>query len=528
MKTLYKYILAAAIGSCSLTSCLDDLNQVPVIETTPSKVYTSVAGYKSVLAKLYASFVIAGQEEGGGNADLSSNSGHDYMRIFFNLQEVPTEEIAYTWLEGNSMTGMAYMKWDANDIWVSDMYYRIYYTIALCNEFLRNASDEKIASFPSQEQDELKTFRAEARFLRALAYSHALDFYGNVPFVDENDPVGAYIPPCYKRADLFDFVINELTDIEEQLSDRATCEYARAGKGAAWTLLARLYLNGEVYSGKPFNTECIAYCNKIIQAGYSLEPQYARLFNADNHKRTNEIIFPLAIDGVNTVSWGATTLIVCGAISGNSTQKPADYGCETAWSMFRVRPELPALFGDHENTGDGRFMFYTDGQAATLDKMDDQSQGYMVEKWTNLTDAGEAASPTSSKGVSTDFPLFRLGDVYLMYAEAVVRGGAGGSKSEALRLVNLLRERAYGNQTGAIGENELTLDFLLDERGRELYWECVRRTDLIRFGKFTGDSYTWHWKGGVKEGISTDAKYNIYPIPTSELSANPNMKNEFY
>ena len=160
--------------------------------------------------------------------------------------------------------------------------------------------------------------------------------------------------------------------------------------------------------------------------------------------------------------------------------------------------------------------------------VENQSNGYLPEKWTNLTDAGEAASNSNDGGVNTDFPVFRLADVYLMLAEAVVRGGEGSSRSTALGYVNDLRRRAFGNDSGNITDGQLTADFILDERARELYLECVRRTDLIRYGKFTTSSYLWQWKGGVMNGQAVDNKYNIYPIPSTELTANPNLYNENY
>jgi hypothetical protein len=531
MKNLKTYTGIAALTMLGFASCVDDLDQMPHVETTSALVYEQAAGYKSVLAKLYASFVITGQEKGGGNADIVSDNGEttDYLRLYFNLQEVPTEEIAYTWLEGNNMTNIAYMKWEATDVWVSDMYYRIYYTIALCNEFLRNATDGRIAGFTEAEQKDIRTFRLEARFLRALAYSHALDLYGSVPFVSENDPVGAFIPPRYTCAQVFEFIEAELKEIAPLLPSPSGTEYARATTGAAWTLLAKLYLNAEVYVQKQRYTECIAACKNVFAEGYSLEPEYAKLFNADNHLRTNEIIFPFAVDAQHTASWGASTYIVAGAIVTSDSQTAADYGVDEAWGMFRVRPELPAKFGDVAATQDKRAMFHTQGQTLELDVMTDQAQGYCVEKWTNLTDDGQKASNTAADGVNTDFPMFRLADVYLMLAEAVVRGGAEATLTEARGYVNLLRERAYGDASGnLLSDSELTLDFILDERARELYWECTRRTDLIRFGRFTGSSYTWQWKGGVKDGTGTDAKYAIYPIPYAELSANPNLTNENY
>ncbi|MDR2145165.1 MAG: RagB/SusD family nutrient uptake outer membrane protein [Tannerella sp.] len=516
------------ISTILFVSCTGDLDQYPHTQTTSADVYTTAANYKAVLGKLYASFVIAGQEKGGGNADLSSNSGYDYMRCYFNLQESGTDEIASTWLEGDKVRDLTFLTWDANDPWVSDMYYRIFYTISLCNEFLRNAGDEQIARFTESEQSGIRQYRAEARFLRALAYYHALDLYRNIPFVTEADPVGAFIPPRYTADRVFAYIESELKAIDGDLADKAAGEYGRAPKTAAYALLAKLYLNAEVYTGQARYTDCITYCNQIIAAGYSLEPDYLKLFNADNDKRTNEIIFAFPVDAVRTVSWGATTYIVCGAVSNTSDlQKPENYGVTSGWGMFRVRGEIPALFDDR----DGRALFFTEGQTQYLDVIDNQTNGYFVEKWTNLTDAGTMASNTVDGGVNTDYPVFRLADVYLMLAESVVRGGSGSSASVALGYLNQLRARAFGTDyetAGKLTEADLTADFILDERARELYWECTRRTDLIRYNQFTTADYLWQWKGGTKDGMAVNEKYNYYPIPTSDLTANPNLKNDNY
>lgn len=522
-KIFHAAILASTL--LLLPACLDDLNQYPHVEDTSENVYTTPENYKMVLAKLYASYVITGQEKGGGNADLSSNNGQDYMRCYFNLQECGTDEVASTWLEGDKVGDLTYLNWDANDTWVSDMYYRIFYTIALCNEFIRNATEEQIAGFAQADQANLRNYRAEARFLRALSYYHALDLYRNIPFVTENDPVGSYLPPRYTGSQVFDYIESELQAIETEMLSPTACEYGRASQAAAQTLLAKLYLNAQVYTGTARFTDCITYCNKVIQAGFSLEPEYRKLFNAENHKRTNEIIYALPVDAEHTVSWGSTTYVVCGAVSNSSDyQKAEDYGVTAAWGMFRIRGEVPALFQE----GDARALFFTEGQSQYLDVIDNQSNGYLVEKWTNLTDQGQAASNTVEGGVNTDFPLFRLADVYLMLAEAVVRGGNGSSLATAVQYVNQLRERAYGSPAGNVVASALTTDFILDERARELYWECTRRTDLIRHGKFTTSDYVWQWKGGVKEGAMVDSKFNIYPIPTSDLTANPNLFNEYY
>lgn len=528
-----KKILYAALFCCTslLTpSCVDDLNQYPHLETTSENVYTSAENYYKVLAKIYTTMVTTGQEKGGGNADLSSNNGQDYMRCYFNLQEIGTDEVAYTWLSGENLTDISNLSWDANNSWVSDMYYRIYYNIALCNEFLRNASDEKISGFSENEQTAIRQYRAEARFMRALFYYHAMDLFHDIPFVTENDPVGSFIPPRYTAEQIFNFIeseLKELTGEDSDLLDKNSCPYGRASKGAAYTLLAKMYLNAATYIGTTKYDECIQACEAVIEEGYTLEPEYKKLFNADNDKRTNEIIFTLPVDANTTVSWGSSTYMVCGAISQTSEyQVPADYGATKGWGSMRIRQAASFLF----QQSDTRAGFFTEGQTQEVTSMDDQSTGYLVTKWTNLTDDGQQASNTDLNGVSTDYPLFRLADVYLMYAEATARGGQG-DLNRALGYVNALRERAFGNSSFNVSQNELTKDnciFFLDERLRELYWECSRRTDLIRFNCFTTADKLWEWKGGSQSGTSVDNKYNIYPIPATELSANPNLYNENY
>jgi len=120
--------------------------------------------------------------------------------------------------------------------------------------------------------------------------------------------------------------------------------------------------------------------------------------------------------------------------------------------------------------------------------------------------------------------MFRLADVYLMYAEAVLSGGSGGDMGTALDYVNMVRERAYNSPAGNIEANELDLPFILDERARELYWEGHRRTDLVRHGLFTGGDYLWQWKGDARDGRATDVKYDIFPIPDADIGANPNLQ----
>ncbi len=158
-----------------------------------------------------------------------------------------------------------------------------------------------------------------------------------------------------------------------------------------------------------------------------------------------------------------------------------------------------------------------------------ETEGWSVFKFSNLDSNGQPGKNTL--WVDTDFPMFRLGDIYLMYAEAVARGGEG-SKASAVEYINALRKRAYGDEKHNISENwleENNFRNLLDERGRELYWEGIRRTDLVRFDLLTSGSYTWDFKGGINTGVGVNKRYNVYPIPVTDLTVNGNLQqNEGY
>ncbi len=335
----------------------------------------------------------------------------------------------------------------------------------------------------------------------------------------EENPIGSYIPTQTNRADLFNYVESELLAIDADLPAPRANEYGRADKAAAWMLLAKLYLNAEVYTGQKKYSECIAQCNKIISAGYTLEPNYAHLFLADNNK-SKEIIFPVTFDGVRTKTWGGMTYLVHAPIGGS--MNPNDYGVNGGWWGLRTTSGLVSNFSDPSGATDKRAMFHTDGQRLAIDDISAFTDGYGITKYKNVTSTGAKGSDVEGNFPDNDFPMFRLADAYLMYAEAVKRGGTGGSEATALQYINALRARAYGNATGNVTSYDL--DFVLAERARELYWEAHRRTDLIRFGKFTGASYLWPWKGGVKAGKAVEDWRVVFPIPINDVVANPNLK----
>jgi hypothetical protein len=727
MKNTYKFSLFIAGMVLFMVSCVKDLDTSPIDpdEITSAKVYEDPASYKMVLAKLYAGLSVSGQKGPAGAADIQGiDEGFgQYLRALWYHQELPTDEAVIGWND-QTIKDFHNQRWGSSDVFVSAMYYRIFYQISLCNEYIRETSDGKLSDrgVSGDLKTDVEHFRAEARFLRALSYYHAMDIFGSVPFATENDKVGAFNPPQISRADLFNYIESELLAIEPLMIDARQNEYGRADKGAVWMLLAKMYLNAEVYIGAPKYTECVTYSDKVIKAGYTLQPKYEDLFKADN-QNSPEIIFSINSDGTRTQSYGGTTFIIHAAVGGSMV--PADFGVNGGWGGLRTtkglvqkfypnaskgfwsspRPhkssaDYPLLYvpgsyqgwdpsktttvlasvandgkfegylyfpdagaqfkfcqgpnwdvnwgdtgadgtlepsgdnivaadagyykinvdvnaltytiqktdwgiigsataggwdsdqnmtfdaatglwtavldltaadlkfrandgwdlnygdtgkdgileagGDNipigeagsytitlklgapdytytivRNSFDKRAMFWTDGQTLDINDIGTFTDGWAVAKFKNVTSSGQAGSDLNF--VDTDFPLFRLADAYLMYAEAVLRGGTGGSMSTAVDYINLLRVRSFGDANGNITQADMTLQFILDERARELYWEATRRTDLVRFGQLTGSAYLWPWKGGSKEGIGTDSKYNIFPLPSSDVSANPNL-----
>jgi hypothetical protein len=339
--------------------------------------------------------------------------------------------------------------------------------------------------------------------------------------VTENDPVGTFFPPQKTTAEIFNYVESELKAIETVLAEPRQNEYGRADKAAAWALLAKLYLNAEVYIGQPKYTEAITYTSKVINADYSLEPNYNKLFLTDNNT-SPEFIFSVAFNGTRTKTYGGTTFLIHGPVGGD--MKPADFGIDGGWSGLRTTKNIVQLFPDPNGTQDKRGIFFTQGQSLEINDVTSFKDGYPIIKFKNISSTGAPGSDPGKVFPDTDYPMFRLAEMYLTYAEAVLRNGSGGTAATALQYVNALRTRAYGNTTGNITAGQLTLDFILDERARELKWEMVRRTDLIRFNRFTGSNYLWPWKGGIKEGRGVEDYRKIYPIPGSDLIANPNLQ----
>jgi hypothetical protein len=527
----YKISIVVILSVLMMTSCLSDLDTEPLNEriSTSKSVFDDPASYKEFLAKLYGSLTLTGQRGEYGQPEIPNPDEGEtsFMRMYWSAQEITTDECLGAWAN----TGVIEFRstsWSEQNPYNQLLYQRIFINIAYCNEYIRDVS-ARVDGLPAGQKEDVAMFVNEARFLRALFYYYAMDLWGNVPFVTEKDAVGAFLPKQIDRADLFTYIESELLEITPGLATPGTNEYARADQAAAWTLLAKLYLNAEVYTGTDRSTDCITYCNKIIESGvYSLHDNYDELFLADNHLRTNEIILPIAEDGDATRNYGGMTFVIHAEVAADASMDPAgSFGVNGGWGGNRFRSAFVSKFDDITGNTDTRANFFTTGRTIDIINQNNFTEGYSCTKFKNVTSDGVTGkNPTF---VDTDFPLFRLADVYLMYAEAVKRGGSGGNITTALQYVNELRERAYGDTSGNIAAGDLTLQFILDERARELYWEAHRRTDLIRFGQFTGDTYLWDWKGNVKTGTATDVHYNLFPLPATDLATNTNLKqNEGY
>jgi hypothetical protein len=524
IRTFYKLALIL-FTAFSFTACKKDLDLSPANSVTAAEQYSTAAGYKDALAKVYGSYSLV-SSNGTGSSDINvagiSDPGEtDFLRIFWNVQELSTDEDVCAWNDVN-LQAFHNFNWTATNLYTTAMYDRSLFQITVCNEFIRQSSDALIASrgFTGTDAKNIRYYRAEARFLRAFQYWVLMDLFANPPFVTENDPISTFIPPRITRANLFTYIESELKAVDTLMVTPRQNEYARADQAAADALLARMYLNAQVYTGTARYTDAITYAQKVINDGYTLMPHYKNLFMADNNVNNTEVILPIAYDGTSSQNYGGTTFLVNSAHGTNVTEDTAAGIPNGGWLGNRSTQNLPLDFSDYSGNTDKRAMFGS-GTLAVADELN-FSDGLEVVKFTNKTSDGTTVPSPNGELVSTDFPLFRLAEMYLVYIEAVARGGNGGSSAQALLYFNMLRERAYENTNGNV--SSYTLDDILNERQRELYWECFRRTDLIRYGYFTSGSYLWPWKGGVVNGTGVNSIYNIFPIPSTDILTNTHLQ----
>lgn len=554
-KNIFKLLIFILMGSLT-TSCFGDLDTMPLDETqlVGEKVYNTADGYTGVLAKCYSSLILTGQKGGdGGDGDLEgANEGYSgYVRLMFYLQELSTDDFIMP-SSSNGLRKCLNLQWDASNASVIRWtYQRLYMTIAYCNELLRECTEDKLKSrgLWNQLGDECASYRAEARFIRAYCYATLCDLFGAVPYIDENTGVKD-IPAQWSRKEIFEFAENELKSIDGDLKAPGANLYGRVDRVAAWFLLSRMYLNAQTWIGENHYNDALTYAKKVIDDNhYPLASDYRQIFLADNDQ-CKEIIWPLVQDGQRAQSSAGTNFYVKAFVNGPMNELYNTGIGSRGWGNVRAKTTLVDAFDADDvmfdtndtwgnNKKDKRAQFMTALPNQVKDTWDSKGAmtstytcGYGYIKWRNVTK--EDQIPASGDAyTSIDFPLFRTGEAYLTAAEAILRG-AEGTKDEALKYVNEIRQRAYmsgkyakngvrSDVSGIIGLNELTLDFLMSERQRELASELVRRTDLIRFGKFT-KGYNWDWKNAERLGADVDDHFQLFPIPQTEFSNNPLLK----
>ncbi len=529
-KNLIKISLTIGIVTSALMSCDKNKILTPNYEVTSQQVYSTPTGYTQAMAKVYGAFALTGNQGPAGSADIAGidEGTSDFFRLLWYAQELPTDEAVIAWGDPG-VPDLHQMSWSSSNVILLGLYERSIYQITLANQFIIESTPAMVASrgITGAAAANIAQYAAEARFLRAYQYSILMDLFAKPPFVTDATPIGSVIPPQTDRKTLFNYVESELKAIDPLMAAPMKNQYGRADQAAVWTLLSRIYLNAQVFTGTARWTEAITYANKVINAGYSLVPNYDNLFLADNNLNTSENIFSIEYDGNNIQGYGGTTFMTHAQVGGSMPS--TSFGIAGGWAGVRATSALIGLFPANTSTTfpnngnpDTRAEFWTQGQNLTINDVTNFAQGIAVTKWRNVTSAGAPGGNLNYSDV--DEPIMRLAEVYLTYAEAVLRGGTGGSAAQALTYINAIRTRAYaGSATGNITAGQLTLPFILDERSRELYWEGFRRTDLIRFGEFTSSSTLWPFKGGVAGGTGVPDFRNLYPIPDQDRAVNPNL-----
>lgn len=525
LKHINKMILPGLFACALISSCNKSLDLKPRNDVTSEVVYSTAAGYKQVLAKVYGTMALTGNQGPAGQSDVffqgyDEGQNADFYRTFWKAQELPTDEAIISWGDPG-IQDFHNMNWTPSNLFITGCYYKCYYAITVANDFLAQSVDGKLGDRGITGTDAaiIQGYRNEVRFLRAFNYWVLLDLFGDVPFVDENSQIGGPPASQISRADLYAFIESELKAIEGALPTPRTNEYGRVDRAAAWALLARLYLNAGVYTGTQRYTDAITYSKKVIDAGYSLIGNYRNLMLADNHNNGNEFILTINYDGLRTQGYGGTTFLTHASIGGDMSA--GDYGVNSGWGGIRTTRAFVNKFPDNSGATDKRAQFYTIGQSLEINSPTTFRDGWAITKYRNVTSGGQPGSDLAFADI--DIPLFRLAEMYLIYAEAVKKGGSGGDETTAINYINQLRRRAFGDNSGDITNADFTEDFILDERARELYWEGHRRTDLIRNNKFTEGTYLWPWKGGVLGGTSVADFRKLYPIPSLDLNVNSNL-----
>lgn len=523
-----------------LTACVNDLNTLPLNKTEPISEYvygTDETAYRQGLSRLYFQFV------SNDLTDLQQMDGgaSEIIRAFWSVQETTTDAAKCSWENDAWVRALNTNTWtDVQNDAVYAVYVRTLQGIAFVNEYLRQTAPARLndRGVSAELAAKIDVFRAEARFIRAYLYWMAIDCFGDVPFTTENSPFGGtYFPKQASRSYIFDYCISELTYLmsDESPMPAARAEYPRADKGSVAGLLARMYLNSNVYTGVERWAEAKAACEAVFNMGYALCPDYAALFRGDNGinmQARGEMLWAIDYNAEKTQSYGGTSYILSAALASTDiTDQSRPNGQRNGWAGLRVPYEYVSKYygvsGQDYETGTYQVddkrgeVFYIKGRSESMDgALYNFMNGWSCLKFNNIPHdmTNETFLPVSAvKSFSdVDFPMIRLAEIYLIYAEACMNLGI---PSQAQPYIGQLAARA-----GVTPPSEITADFLVAERARELLWEAHRRTDLIRFGLYDTDAYLWPYKGGDSfAGQAFPSYKRIFPIPPTELATNDQL-----
>lgn len=528
MKYFQKISLVVVLSFLSI-SCLKDLDTEPKFQLSIQQILErDPNAIEGLVGRIYSMFSLS-SGAGPGESDIQAeDSGSSpFVRGLINLQDFSADGMKNSWGDDGLDQLTTTSNWTSDNKFFRFLFDRSYFIIPQATNLILALKNE--VDVPDEEKH-----ISELRFLRALSYYYIMDCFGKgVLVTDDNYGVTTPLPEA-SRAEIFNYIESELLAIESTIP--TTKVYGHADVHVVRMLLAKLYLNAEVYTGTPSYDKALKYCELVInEGGYELDADYVSLFSGDNHM-SKEIIFPLIADSQFTQSYGNVTYIVAGSLSndiidektnpGGTGMNANDYHSSEAWVGHRATKAWYGLYNDNgvvdskedlaASADDRSKLFWTDGHEFDMTDYKTYRDGFPSLKFRN-SNFHDPSSSTVTQFTSTDFPMYRLADVYLMYAECVVRG-AGGDMATAIKYVNDVRTRSNAPTVTAIDEQ-----FIIDERGRELNLEGHRRMDLIRFNKFTGSSYLWPWKGGSSFGTAISDDLKLYPLPNIALSTNPNF-----
>lgn len=616
--------LGVAATTLGFSSCVNDLDLQPIDPSSKTDVSKDM---DAVFADVYLNFATFGPN---GNSPVKDYDGGmaGFQRAIYTAEEMPTDEACWLWDPGTYGTlnyGLTNPSLDA----VFGFYSRLMINITLCNQFIQSVNNGTFTLSSDADKARAQEYVRQARILRGGCYFYMLSFYSNPPYADENTPVGAE-PSQPGRDKVYEYVTNDLEDVVAYYkANPTTTYYGFVGQDAAEAILAKIYLNGEVFAGRADYDKSLQHCESIISRlghsgpyGTGLAYSYQALFGYNNDQYcignagsdVNEIIWTIpqnkTATSENLTSWAGATFMIAGWVGTNGVSvtvpyptmdaaykdkvgedlvfeqngvqrvykyvdNQADY--DQAMSTFndasdwqKTVNEVVAnvaysfdpkatgyIAGDWYNSGDGwkcmvaRKSFVrkfdwndvemtesNDGRVAlwqtykhgftvenpSLIGDDWGKNGYLAIKYSNWSYNQDgtinfAATPPNSTPFGGDYAMIRLAEIYLTAAEAILQGG-GGSQAQAVEYVNAVRQRAYGKNFTPW--SSVSMQELRDERARELYSECNRRTDLIRWNQWcTG--YTWEWKGGIASGTNLPEYSKCYPIPTRVMTSS-NLK----